>query len=192
MMPSWRPPTLHTARLTLRGLTEEDAEAIFAYAANPNMTHYTLWEPHQTLADSLRFVRDYALARYREGVPEPMGMVDREDPSGQVIGCVGGFWVSQANATMELGYALSEDHWGKGLVVEAATVLIDYLFTAYSVERLQARSVAENQQSLRVLDKLGLSYEGTLRSALWRRGRFRDVCYFSILRGEWEAQHRLR
>jgi ribosomal-protein-alanine N-acetyltransferase len=52
---------------------------------------------------------------------------------------------------------------------------------------MQARVIAGNTASCRVLDKLGFRYEGTLRSALLRRGNFEDVLMYSLLRGEWPA-----
>lgn len=182
---AWRPPTLETERLYLRALDETDADAVFAYAGNPNMTNYTLWETHRTLEDSLLFVRDYAMSRYCERVPEPLGMTLRERPD-WVIGSMGCFWVSKPNAIMELGYAIGEPYWGQGLVVEAARVLLDHTFTEYPVERMQARVIVENRASHRVLQKLGFVYEGSQRASLFRRGKFWDVAYYSVLRAEWE------
>ena len=189
-MTTWRPPTLESPRLLLRPIEESDRDAVFAYASNPNMTRFTLWETHQTLEDTLMFVRDYAQARYREGVPEPIGIVLKDAPAAGVIGSLGCFWVSRPNATMELGYALGEPHWGRGLVAEAARVLLDHVFAAYSIERMQARVIDENAASCRVLDKLGFAFEGTLRSSMYRRGRFWDVRYYSVLRGEWDRRAR--
>ena len=49
---------------------------------------------------------------------------------------------------------------------------------------MQARVIAGNDASVRVLRKLGFRYEGTLRSFLYRRGQFEDVMFFSLLRSE--------
>jgi ribosomal-protein-alanine N-acetyltransferase len=66
--------------------------------------------------------------------------------------------------------------------------VIDYAFGKFEVERIQAHTMAENSASTRVLEKLGMVKEGTARSALLHRGRFWDLHYFSILRGEWIAK----
>ncbi|HEY8505529.1 MAG TPA: GNAT family protein [Gemmataceae bacterium] len=192
MASDWLPPCLEGARVRLRPLREADAEAVFAYCSNPNMTRFTLWETHQGMADTKLFVRDYARSRYREQVPEPMGIVLRDDPADRVIGTAGCFWASKPNLTMELGYALAEPYWGRGLVAEASALLLDHVFANYPVERIQARCMAENTASARVMQKLGMTYEGTLRSALLRRGKFRDLHYYSILRGEWEQRRKSR
>ena len=72
MLDDWRPPRLLSERLVLRPVEETDAEAVFAYCSDPDMTHFTLWDAHQGMGDTLAFVRDYAQSRYREQVPEPM------------------------------------------------------------------------------------------------------------------------
>ncbi|MDB5310426.1 MAG: N-acetyltransferase [Gemmataceae bacterium] len=187
MMPTdWRPPTLETNRLVIRAFGEADAEPLFAHASNPNITRYTLWEYHKTIADTLNFVRDYAHCRYIEGVPEPYAVVLKADPAQKPIGAVGCFWASQPNRTMELGYWLAEPFWGRGLIVEACQEVVRYSFTMCGPERMQARVIAGNTASVRVLEKLGFRLEGTLRSSLYRRGIFEDVMCFSVLRGEYE------
>jgi len=188
LLKRWTPPILDTPRLRIRGLERDDAEAVFAMCSNPQMTDFTLWETHVTLDDSLQFVRDYASARYRERVPEPLGITWRNDPNQRIIGTLGGFWVSQPNGTMELGYAIAAPCWGMGLATEASSALINYLFEQFPIERLQARSMAPNQASIRVLEKLGFQFEGTQRSLICRRGAYWDVSIFAILRPEWQAR----
>jgi ribosomal-protein-alanine N-acetyltransferase len=183
MSPDWRPPSLTTGRLTLRPFTLADATPLFEYARNPNVTRFTLWEAHRNLDETLAFVHDYALLRYREGMAEPYAITLNPDP--RPIGSCGCFWVSQPNQSMELGYWVAEQFWGMGIAVEACRVLIDHVFREYAPKRLQARVIAGNAASSRVLEKLGFHYEGTLRSALFRRERFEDLLIYSLLREEW-------
>jgi ribosomal-protein-alanine N-acetyltransferase len=185
--PNWRPPVLKGSRLWLRPLDERDADALFAAASNPNVTRYTLWEAHQSREDSLAFLSTYVPEHYRAGVPDPLGIVLREsrEVGGPVVGCVGCHWASEKNHAMEFGYWIAEPLWGCGLVGEAARLLIDYVFSAYEVERVQAHCFAENTASARVLEKLGLRFEGMHRSALFHRQRFWDLKMFAVLRNEW-------
>jgi ribosomal-protein-alanine N-acetyltransferase len=182
--PDWRPPTLTTDRLVLRPFEDADAGPLFAHASNPNVTRFTLWDHHKSINDTLAFVRDYARCRYLEGTPEPYAITLASDPDHLPVGALGCFWASQPNATMELGYWLAEPFWGRGLVVEACRAVLAHAFAECGPERMQARVIAGNDASRRVLDKLGFSYEGTMRSSLFRRGAFEDVMYFSLLRGE--------
>jgi ribosomal-protein-alanine N-acetyltransferase len=185
MPPDWRPPVLSTPRLTLRPFVEADAEPLFEHASNPNVTRFTLWDHHKSVAETVAFVRDYALLRYREGMAEPYAITLTPDLANP-IGACGCFWSSQPNRTMELGYWIAEPFWGKGLVVEACRGVVDYAFRALQPERMQARVIAGNDASGRVLEKLRFRYEGTLRRALLRRGNHEDVMIFAMLQEEWE------
>jgi ribosomal-protein-alanine N-acetyltransferase len=188
MSPDWRPPTLETDRLVIRSFEEADAGPLYPHAANPNVTRFTLWEHHKSISDTMLFVRDYARLRYIEGVPEPYAVARKDDPGRQPVGAVGCFWASLPNRTMELGYWLAESVWGRGFAAEACRPVVSYAFTACGPQRMQARVIAGNTASVRVLEKLGFRYEGTLRSGLYRRGVFEDVLIFSVLRSEWESR----
>ena len=181
--PDWRPPTLRTERLTLRAFEETDAAHLFAFASNPNVTRFTLWDTHKTPADTLTFVRDYARLRYREGAYEPYAITLNGE--GIPIGVCGCFWAAELHRIMELGYWVAEPFWGRGIAGEASRAVIDRVFQDQRPERLQARVIVGNVASTRVLEKLGFRYEGTLRSALLRRGKFEDVMFYSILHSEW-------
>jgi ribosomal-protein-alanine N-acetyltransferase len=177
---SWLPPQLSTDRLLLRPLHQSDAESIFEYARNPNVSMYTLWEPHETVADSLAFIVEYD----RKKTPEPLGIALKDNP-GKVIGTVGCFWVSKPSKSMELAYAIAEQYWGKGIVAEASRAIVDYCFTNFDVQRIQSRCKTENKASARVMEKAGMTYEGTLKSAIFHRNRFWDMHYYSVLKSQW-------
>jgi ribosomal-protein-alanine N-acetyltransferase len=179
MHPDWRPPRLDTGRLTLRPFTEADASPLFEYASNPNVARFTLWDAHRSINETLAFVNEYAMMRYREGMADPYAITLTPDP--KPIGACGCFWVSQPCRTMELGYWVAEPFWGMGIAVEACRAVIDHVFLKYAPKRLQARVIEGNRSSSRVLDKLGFQYEGTLRSALYRREKFEDVLMYSLL-----------
>lgn len=185
----WTPPILETERLILRPVTDEDAIGAFLYASNPNITRYTLFETHQTIDDSLWFVRDYRRSRYVNKEPDPFAIVIKKDPVRLMVGALGAHWASQPNGTMELGYSLAEPYWGRGFVAEAARAVIRFVFTEYAVERLQARVFVGNDASDRVLQKLGFTREGVMRSAVLRRGQWWDIAIWSLLRREWEQVH---
>jgi ribosomal-protein-alanine N-acetyltransferase len=180
----WTPPTLETDRLILRAITIEDADAVFAACSNPAVTRYTLFDTHQTLQDSRRFIHDYVIGSYTEMIPDPYAITLKHDPEPRMIGAIGCHWASRPNLTMELGYWLAEHLWGRGLTTEAAIAVVSFVFANYPVERMQAQVIAGNRRSERVLERIGFRREGTLRSALYRRGRFEDIQLFALLRGE--------
>ena len=175
---SWRPPVLTTDRLILRPIELADAKSVFAYAKNPNICKFTLWSPHQSIQDSVQYIHDVALKNYARGVPEPFGLTLKTDPT-KIIGTVGCFWASEKSKSMEMGYALAEEHWGSGLVVEAAREVMAYCFKEFGLKRIQARCAVENSGSRKVMEKIGMSYEGTSRSCLYHRERFWDLHLFA-------------
>lgn len=175
---NWRPPTFETQRLILRPIELDDADAIFNYAKNPNVSRYTLWEPHKSTQDSLAYIKEYIFDYYSQGVPEPFGIALKENPQ-KIIGTVGCFWTSKKAKAMELAYAIGEEHWGQGLVAEASQAVMEYCFKEFSLKRIQARCKAENKPSARVMEKIGMTYEGTLKSAVYHRERFWDMCYYA-------------
>jgi ribosomal-protein-alanine N-acetyltransferase len=187
MDPFWAPPTIETDRLVLRPVAEADADAVFAACSNPTLTRFTLFETHQTRDDSLAFVRDYVAARYAEMVPDPFAVTLKDDPESWMIGAVGCHWGAREHKVMELGYWVAEHLWGRGIAAEATAAVVRFVFAAYPVERLQSRVFVGNPASARVLEKVGFKYEGTLRSAVFRREQFHDLMMFALLRSEWEG-----
>jgi len=183
----WRPPTLLTPRLCLRGLEESDAPRLFEHASNPNMTPYVTWDNHRSIDDSRQFILNHAAEHYLQAVPEPIAVCHRDDPA-DLVGMVGCTWAARAHQVMELGYWIAEPFWGRGYATEAARALIDWVFSTYTVNRIQAHFMVQNPASGKVMEKLGLQYEGTFRSAVLRHGRFSDVSFYAILRDDWAAR----
>jgi ribosomal-protein-alanine N-acetyltransferase len=176
-------PELETERLLLRKMRLDDAEAMFAYASDPEVTRYVLWDTHRSIEDSETFLR-FAIEGYESGDFGGWGVVFKD--SGVFIGTCGldaGYAPEHARA--ELGYVLSREHWGKGLMPEAARAVIAYGFGRLGLNRIQARCIAENTASARVMEKAGMTYEGTLRESEFIKGAYRDMKLYSILRREY-------
>ncbi|MGE0614601.1 MAG: GNAT family N-acetyltransferase [Bacteriovoracia bacterium] len=176
-----RLPNLKTERLILRPLALSDAPAIFAYAQNPNVSRWTMWEPHLSVKDTEAYILDYAFPYYRQRIPEPLGITLATEPS-RVIGTVGLFWASERSRCMEMAFALDEAHWGKGIILEAAREIMRYAFEEFDLNRVQAHCKSENRASARVMEKLGMKFEGTRRAALFHRERYWDADFYAILR----------
>lgn len=172
-----------TPRLTIRKITPSDMEDIFEYCKNSTVARYVTWDAHKSLKDTKKFI-NYALESYKQGGPEPMAIILKDDPKQRVIGTVGLIPVSPNNRTFELAYVIAEEHWGKGIVAEAAKPLINFGFMHFAMERLQCRCDILNPQSSRVMQKLGMHYEGTLKAAMYLKGKPRDMQIYSIIKSE--------
>jgi len=111
-------------------------------------------------------------------------LIEKKD--GTKIGWMAHYISSQNFGWMEIGCALIPSERGKGYGTEAVQVLVDYLFlTRGDTIRIQAVTNVKNVVFQRVLEKVGFKKEGTLRKALFVRGKWTDGYLYSILREEW-------
>jgi ribosomal-protein-alanine N-acetyltransferase len=174
-------PTLVTDRLILRKMTPDDAEAVFAYASDPEVTRYVIWETHRSVEDSRAFL-DLLTSKYESGGEPEWGIVYKGDH--RFVGTCGIVSWEPYHGRAELGYALSRDYWGRGLMAEAVGAMISFGLREMNLNRIEARCIAENIASARVMEKAGMVYEGTLRQRELIKGELRDVKVYSILRDE--------
>ncbi len=86
--------------------------------------------------------------------------------------------------TAELGYYISEEYWGRGIMTEAVGQICEYVFSKSDIIRIYAEPFAYNIASCRVLEKAGFQYEGTLRSNAVKNGKVIDMKMYSLLKKE--------
>jgi ribosomal-protein-alanine N-acetyltransferase len=110
---AWRPPRIATDRVVLRGFEDGDAGAVFAYASDPEVARYMLWDCHRTLADTHAFFAMTAGDYQRHALSYALALRSAPDV---VIGGTSLLWRSEAHGTMELGYVLARPYWGQGLL----------------------------------------------------------------------------
>ncbi|MCC6904498.1 MAG: GNAT family N-acetyltransferase [Anaerolineae bacterium] len=178
-------PFLETERLVLRKVTLSDAEDLYEYASDPEVSRYLPWRPHQSIEDSRQFLTMIAGA-YDRAELAPWGLQHKEDR--KFIGTITFHDWSIPDARAEIGYALSRSYWGKGLMTEAGRAVVTFGFTVMELNRIQARCIVENVGSSRVMEKIGMSYEGTLREYTRHHGEsFAGIAFYAILRREYEA-----
>jgi ribosomal-protein-alanine N-acetyltransferase len=83
---------------------------------------------------------------------------EADDTNAERLIGVCGFWFFHEPPELELLYMLSEDCWGRGLAVEAARAVMQYGFAALGMTRIQASTDAPNVASVRVMEKLGMTF----------------------------------
>jgi RimJ/RimL family protein N-acetyltransferase len=86
----------------------------------------------------------------------------------------------------EIGYAMLPNERNKGYGTEAIAIIVDYLFLAKQIVRIQVTTEVRNKASVKVLEKNGFKREGTIRKMEFVRGQWRDEYLYSILREEWK------
>lgn len=178
-------PTLETDRVILRPFGPDDVADIFAYAADPEVARYVPWEAHRNEADSRAFLES-VLQRVRRGEPDTWAVVERA--SGRVIGSIRFGEYHPVHARASVGYVLGRPYWNRGLTTEAVRAVLRFGFEVVELNRIYAVCHVDNVASERVMQKVGMSYEGTLREVALVKGGFEDRKLYAILRKEWEAK----
>jgi RimJ/RimL family protein N-acetyltransferase len=95
------------------------------------------------------------------------------------------FFGDDAPAALDIGYRMSPEHRGQGYATAATRLLVNQLFCATPINRIQSHTTLDNVASQRVMEKSGLTREGILRGLIFTAGRHHDVAMYSILRSDW-------
>jgi len=169
---------IETERLILRELTDEDHERLYAMYLDPEVNRF-IGGPPAPYDEYWQRVRETWPQYYRTHGFGLWGVVRKED--GELLGRIG--LLSQevdGVAEVEVAYTLGREAWGKGYGTEAARATRDWAFRNLDVDHVISLIIPENESSIRVAGKNGMTY--------WKEGRFRtfDVHVYRITRGEWE------
>ena len=84
----------------------------------------------------------------------------------------------------ELGYWLSEEHWGKGIITNAIKEMVTYAFENFEITRIYARPFGNNIASQKVLQKAGLQLEARLKNTIYKNNEYLDELIFSIRKSD--------
>lgn len=141
-----------TERLLLRPWREDDAEALFKYASDPEVGPRAGWPPHQSVEESLEIIRTVFST-------ETMWAVEWKE-TGEAIGCVGYLPASKSNLQIaedqcEVGYWIARPYWGQGICTEALQMVVDYCINEKGFTVLWGDYFLDNPASGRVMEKCG-------------------------------------
>ena len=151
------------------------------------------------------YCKDYLVSRWTQNIPYPYARKDAVkfikdcaekwkkdsytyaiDHEGKLVGMV--VLNLRKDNIAEIGYWLGRKYWGQGLTTEAAKLLVQEGFEKLKLHKIYATHHPKNKASGRVMQKLGMKYEGTLREHVKAKGKYWDVAYYGILRSEFKAR----
>ncbi len=178
-------PTLETERLTLRGMRVSDTEDMFAYAQHESVTRYLTWTPHPNLKHTKEYLT-YVGQRYRTGDFFDWAVVCKED--GRMIGTCGFTSFDFTSDCAEIGYVLNPEYHGRGLATEAVREIIRFGFEDLKLHRIEAKFMKENTRSLKLMERVGMRFEGYAREAMKIKDEYRTIGRCAILQREWEGE----
>lgn len=175
-------PTIQTDRLILRKLTQQDQNNIFEYASVPEVSKFLPWEAHKTIDDTAAFLKlvEEEFEKFKYIV---FGIELKAEK--KIIGTIVLRNWNQTNRCIDIGYAISNKYWNKGLTTEAVKAVIKFGFEELNANRIEAHCDKDNIASYRVMEKAGMKHEGTLRQKVMMKNKFIDVKFNSILREEY-------
>jgi ribosomal-protein-alanine N-acetyltransferase len=168
-------------RCVVRFWRSSDAESVVLHANNQNVA--------RQLRDRFPYpyTRAHATAFLKAATTAERPTNFCIDVNGEAVGGIGfvcGTDVERFSA--EIGYWLSEQHWGHGIATEALMLVTEHAFSKFNVLRFFALPFADNAASIRVLEKAGYVREGVLRSSSVKFGLRRDQMLYARINPGWK------
>jgi ribosomal-protein-serine acetyltransferase len=105
---------------------------------------------------------------------------------GKIVGGTGLHSITKPYKSAELGYWLSKEFNGRGIVTKSVVRLLEYAFEEKNLNRITIRCVPENLKSLAIPERLGFTKEGIERESVRLHTRFADQVVYSMLAKEWK------
>lgn len=176
--------TIETSRLILRRAVREDAEPMFRnWASDPEVNKFLTWPTYESVEAVFTrvdiWINEYDKTDYYQWM-----IVLKE--LGEPIGSISVVRQNDRVEEAEIGYCIGRLWWHKGIMTEALTAVIEYLFTEVGMNRVAARHDPNNPNSGGVMRKCGMKYEGTHRACDRNNQGICDAAQYAILRSEWK------
>lgn len=174
---------LETERLILRPFEMGDAEAMYEnWASDPEVTRFLTWPPHASVEVTRAVLRDW-VASYGRADYYQWAIVLKahgRDP----IGSISAVELNDDVGIAHIGYCLGQRWWRRGIMTEALKAVMDFFFDSVGANRVESRHDPRNPHSGMVMQKCGMRYEGTLRSADRNNQGICDTSWYALLRDE--------
>ncbi len=177
---------IQTNRLILRRFKHSDVNSAFNNWCNDDrVTKYLTWPTHSSVEITEKVINDwiksyekdnyYQWAIVLKEIVEPIGTISIVD-------------INEKANSVHIGYAIGFNWWNKGIVSEAFSAIIPFMFEEMNVNRIEARHDPKNHYSGKVMLKCGLKCEGTLRQSDYSNQGIVDVSYYSLLASEYTVK----
>ena len=160
---------------------------IHSYASLPEVSRYQQWGPNSE-EDTLTYIKQI-IEQAKIDQPSRYVYAIKETRSDRVIGAAELFHIDQINKSAEIGYVIHPDFWGMGIGTLVASKLLEIGFTDLHLHRIHATCDARNIGSARVLEKIGMTWEGKRRHNMLLKTGWRDSLLFGMLDYEWRGMN---
>lgn len=152
--------TLETDRLVIRKLELDDAAFILDLLNQPSFIRFIGDRGVRGLEDARTYIEDRALSSYEKNGFGPFAVELKA--SGLTIGIVSLLDREELD-DVDVGFAFLPDSWRQGFASEASSAVLEYAFSELGLRRVIAITQPDNIASIRTLEKMGLTFDGTTR-----------------------------
>lgn len=174
---------LETDRLILRRYVSEDApEKYKNWTSDPEVTKFLMWKPHPS-EEYTQTITDECVKQYSDDKFYRWAIVLKANGD-KPIGDIAVVRMDEEVSMVHIGYCLGRKWWHRGIMSEALKAVMDFMFDVVGVNRIESRHDPLNPNSGKVMQKCGMKYEGTLRSADWNNQGICDASYYALLKSE--------
>lgn len=177
---------IYGERIRLRAVEREDVPKFHEWINDPEVTFGLSMYLPMSLRDEEGWFENLSKRAAEE---KPLAIEMRDGEGWRLIGNSGMFDIDHVARSGEVGIMIGDKSaWNQGLGTEAMNLLLRHGFESLNLNRIFLRVYADNPRARRSYEKAGFVLEGTLREAVFKRGRFGDIHIMSVLRAEWEAR----
>jgi RimJ/RimL family protein N-acetyltransferase len=172
---------IQTNRLVIKDLIPSNAEDMFTYRADEEISKYQSFCPKR-INDVLSFIGDSTKNFDEQNNWFQVGIFFNE----KIIGDIGIHFIGPENKQVEIGYTISRDFQRQGFGKEAVIGVINYLFNDLKKHRIIASLDPMNSASIALLESIGFRKEGLLKKSIFNQGIWKDDLLYALLNEEWK------
>lgn len=170
---------LQSARLILRPLAQTDVSMLHRFWTEPEVRRY-LWGDQIIAESTVREIVERS-ERYFQATGSGFFAIEYKEQAGDLVGFCGHRQFEDGES-VELLYGITPEHWGEGLVTEAAREVLRHGFASCGFETIIAATDTPNQPSVRVMQRLGMIFD--------KRCQFHglDTVFYTLSKADFERR----
>lgn len=171
----------------MRSYELEDANDLFIAvdSSRQHLRHWLDWVDKTTKPEhTLQFLQQ-AIQNQNSQEGLALGIFYKR----HIIGGIGMHHWDHTLKKAQLGYWISKEFEGKGIIHECLLRFIDFLFNKVGLNKIEIHFIPENKRSAKVAERIGCKIEGVLRQSHLRNGKLEDIIITGLLKTEWHPLH---
>ena len=177
--------SIESERLYLRPIKKSDAEDLYEIFSDSDVMRYYDLLPFKSMDEAKRQA-DFFMQGLKNKTMVRWGIELKE--SKKLVGTCGFFSFSKDDKKAEMGYELNKNFQGQGIMSEAIRLILDFIFSATDINRIEAFIEPPNLASQNLVKKIGFVKEADLREYELCRGSLIDISLWALLRADWNKR----